>query len=156
MTDTDDRRDLRQRILLLDLQHCLIENARELPWPATAAGVQRERYRHWLVDLALTRQTVLITVRSAALEGVTLEHIRLETGWSPDLACFNPHEFMTAPVWKHRALRDKVYPAYGSHPGQYWAIESNAKTREMYAREGIEAVHWKDVDPNAPRQGMLL
>ena len=41
------------------------------------------------------------------------------------------------PAIKEHLLREKILPVHGGDAGRYIAIESNPRSREMYARFGI-------------------
>jgi hypothetical protein len=38
---------------------------------------------------------------------------------------------------KKKQVLEKVFPMYGDNPKQYFAIESNNRTREMYTSLGV-------------------
>jgi hypothetical protein len=62
-----------------------------------------------------------------------LDRIEQETGWQPDDACFVPKGWWNPPAIKEHLLRTRVFPVYGED-ACYIAIESNPRSREMYAR----------------------
>jgi hypothetical protein len=66
----------------------------------------------------------------------TLDRIEEQTGWRPDDACFAPKGWWNPPAIKEHLLRKEVFPVHGED-ARYIAIESNPRTREMYARFSI-------------------
>jgi hypothetical protein len=66
----------------------------------------------------------------------TLDRIEDQTGWRPQDACFAPRGWSNAPAIKQHLLKKDVFPVHGEH-ARYIAIESNPRSREMYARFSI-------------------
>lgn len=124
-------------IYLLDLNYTLVENSRERIEPFTLQ-IEQERYRAWLVDLLRPERVILITARPAMHARTTLESIRRKTGWQPAAAFFNDLR-LPPPALKRRIVLERIFPEYGDDPGQYFALESNPRTRSMYAGLGIRA-----------------
>lgn len=136
---------------LLDLNYTLVEasygdGSEKL---AMEKRLQTERYRTWLVDLLRGEHVIMITARPAQWKDATLARIRETTGWGPSEAYFNWTK-LPPPVLKERVLLRMVFRARGLRPGQCFAIESNPKTRAMYARHGVRstsvrAVIWSNL-----------
>ncbi len=129
-------------IILLDLNYTLVANSRELGKPFLPGyPVERETYRQWLVELLRPYRVELITARPTFLEERTRANIaKACKGWVPAGWHFNPVRFLRAPDWKQRVLVERIFPAYGSDPTRFLALESNQDTRAMYARHQIAAV----------------
>ena len=125
-------------IILLDLNYTLVANS-----PRHGTTPERmekrlagERYRQWLVELVRPHTVVLITARPEAWQLRTLDRIEEQTGWRPQDACFAPRGWFNPPAIKERLLLKSVFPIHGRDAG-YLAIESNPRTREMYAKFNI-------------------
>lgn len=129
-------------IILLDLNYTLVANSVELSRQTWEYRQANERYRVWLIDLIKTlcpEQAILLTIRPDWQRDWTLANIQRLTGWQPDRAVFS---WMNAspPVFKEIALKEKIFPEFGSDPSRYLAIESNLDTHKMYARYGIKGL----------------
>ena len=122
-------------IILLDLNYTLVANnpARGTTPPRMELRLREERYRQWLVELVRPHTVVLITARPATWTLKTLDRIEEETGWRPDDACFAPKGWWNPPAIKEHLLKKEVFPIHGKD-ARYIAIESNPRSREMYAR----------------------
>jgi hypothetical protein len=122
-------------IILLDLNYTLVANnpARGTTPPRMELRLRDERYRQWLVELVRPHTVVLITARPATWTLKTLDRIEEETGWRPDDACFAPKGWWNPPAIKEHLLKKEVFPIHGKD-ARYIAIESNPRSREMYAR----------------------
>ena len=122
-------------IILLDLNYTLVANnpARGTTPPRMELRLRDERYRQWLVELVRPHTVVLITARPATWTLKTLDRIEEETGWRPDDACFAPKGWWNPPAIKGHLLKKEVFPIHGKD-ARYIAIESNPRSREMYAR----------------------
>ena len=128
----------RQPIILLDLNYTLVANS-----PAhgtTPARMEKrlanEQYRQWLVELVRPHTVVIMTARPETWMMRTLYRIEEQTGWRPQDACFAPKGWWNPPVIKQHFLHKRVFPIHGES-ARYIAIESNPRSREMYARHGI-------------------
>ena len=127
-------------VILLDLNWTFVENAREAYRLPHTYNVAAERYRMWMLPFLCAHEVVLITVRPERLKASTLDRFEALCGWRPAMACFNPWR-LAAPACKDRHLVETVFPRFGSpQAGRYLALESNAKTRVMYAGYGIPAM----------------
>src|SRR5262245_2158274 len=136
-----------QQVILLDLNYTLVENSKSVIRRGEHTGrlfynVGIEIYRKELVERMKELQAagstvVLITVRPDQYREATLDNIKKQTGWAPDMALFA--EFPAkAPVAKEHLFKKYVLPAHGCDSDRYFAIESNQDTRAMYARLGIK------------------
>ena len=128
----------RPPIILLDLNYTLVENnpARGTTPVRMEKRLAGERYRQWLVDLVRPHTVVLITARPESWMLKTLDRIEDQTGWRPQDAYFAPTGWRNPPAIKEHLLRNGVFPFYGQDR-RYLAIESNPRTRWMYARFSI-------------------
>ncbi len=127
-----------KQIILLDLNYTLVANSHIKKSPFIRQ-IEVEQYRHWLIDLILDRTVILITARPVKYQEQTLHSIYMKTGWQPTAAVFN-YLNMRPPVFKKRAVLERVYPQFGNDPEKYLAIESNPKTRAMYESLNIKAI----------------
>ncbi len=140
-------------IILLDLNYTLVANSpkRGTTPPAMAVRLRTERYRQWLVELVRPHHVILMTARPSRWREPTLERIHEMTGWRPQEAFFAERGAGGPPGIKQRILFVHVFPNHGRH-ANYIAIESNPRSRAMYARHGIPAVpvgnrQWKRIPP---------
>ncbi len=127
-------------IYLLDLNYTLVANSAPhgtTPDPMTKR-MQTEQYRQWLVELLRPHRVILITARPDRWKEPTVARIADLTGWQPMDAYFDDGVTRTPPAIKRHILLDRIFPKYGR--GDYYAIESNPKTRDMYATLGIPSV----------------
>ena len=133
----------KKKTILLDLNATLSQNMKTVFGFASREGSynkaigRHETYRQWLVD-ALSRtphDIVLYTVRSTQYQDTTLDRIRTETGWLPHRALFNDTGIKSPPAAKQWMLRQVATPRR-----DIIAIESNRKSREMFARHGIKSI----------------
>jgi hypothetical protein len=125
-------------IILLDLNYTLVANSPRhgTTPPRMELRLRDERYRQWLVELVRSHTVILISARPDRWLDVTLERIAEETAWRPDAACFAPFGWWNPPAIKEHLLQRNVFPQWGRDP-KYLAIESNPRTRAMYAKFGI-------------------
>ena len=128
-------------IILLDLNYTLVSNSpgHGMTPPGMVQRLRDERYRQWLVELVRPHTVVLITARPETWMVRTLDHIEEQTGWRPQDACFAPRGWFNPPAIKQHLLKKDVFPVHGE-PARYIAIESNLRTREMYARFDIPSL----------------
>ena len=127
-------------IYLLDLNYTLVANSAPhgtTPEPMPKR-MQTERYRQWLVELLRPHRVILITARPDRWRDPTVARIADLTGWQPMDAFFDDGMTRTPPAIKRHILLDLIFPKYGR--GDYYAIESNPKTRGVYATLGIPSV----------------
>lgn len=130
-------------IILLDLNYTLVENSHEKRSPFIKQ-IEIEEYRHWLIDLVRPHYVIMMTARPEKYYDDTLLNIIHKTGWTPERALFNESHRIRPPAAKKRMLHEEVFPVHGEDPTQYFAIESNPRTRSMYANHGIRAEHFGD------------
>jgi hypothetical protein len=128
----------RQPIILLDLNYTLVANS---PVHGTAPKrmeirLADEQYRHWLVEFVRPYTVILMTARPETWMVKTLDRIDGQTGWQPQGACFAPIGWWNPPAIKQHFLQKRVFPIHGEN-ARYIAIESNPRSREMYARHEI-------------------
>lgn len=125
-------------IILLDLNYTLVANSpRHGNTPVRMEKrLANEQYRQWLVELVRPHTVVLITARPETWTIQTLDRIEEQTGWRPQDACFAPKGWWNPPAIKEHLLKKDVFPIHGAD-AKYLAIESNPRTREMYARFSI-------------------
>jgi len=143
-------------IILLDLNYTLVANSPR--HGATPPGMEQrlkdERYRQWLVELVRPYPVILISARPDRWLEATLERIKQETGWRPDTACFAPRGWWNPPVIKEYLLHRDVFPRWG-RGSKYLAIESNLRSRAMYARFGIPCF-WVNAEGDCLRNDTRL
>jgi hypothetical protein len=128
----------RQPIILLDLNYTLVANSpahgtRPVRMEKRLAG---EQYRQWLVELVRPYTVILMTARPETWMMRTLDRIEAQTGWRPQDACFAPVGWWNPPAIKQHFLHKRVFPIH-SENARYIAIESNPRSREMYALHEI-------------------
>lgn len=125
-------------IILLDLNYTLVANSPK--HGTTPVRMEKrlagEQYRQWLVALVRPYTVILMTARPETWMMRTLDRIEEQTGWRPQDACFAPVGWWNPPAIKQHFLQTRVFPIHGEH-ARYIAIESNPRTREMYARFSI-------------------
>ena len=143
-------------IILLDLNYTLVANSPRhgTTPPRMEQRLRDERYRQWLVELVRPHPVVLISARPDRWLETTLERIEQETGWRPDAACFAPHGWWNPPVIKEHLLHRDVFPRWG-RDSKYLAIESNSRSRDMYAKFSIPSL-WVNKRGNSLRNERRL
>jgi hypothetical protein len=146
----------RQPIILLDLNYTLVANS-----PVHGSAPKRmekrladEQYRQWLVDLVRPHTVVLMTARPENWMTKTLDRIEAQTGWRPEDACFAPIGWWNPPAIKQHFLHKIVFPIHGEN-ARYIAIESNPRSREMYARHEIPCL-WVTAEGHSLTNGMRI
>lgn len=127
------------RICLLDLNYTLVRNQKEtrLLRPFTRR-MEAEEYRLDLIEAVRDDYVIIITARPDHQMLQTMENIKRKTGWQPQEWYFNDID-ADPPAFKKSALQRFVFPRHGQEGALYYAVESNPRTRAMYARFGIEA-----------------
>lgn len=143
-------------IILLDLNYTLIAKSPPSgsPPPRMEKRLRSEDYRQWLVELVLPHHVILITARPERWREATLVRINEVTGWQPDEAHFAPPGWRNPPVIKEHLLKRKIFPVYGEY-ACYIAIESNPRTREMYARFGFPR-YWVTAEGTCLTEGTRI
>lgn len=146
----------RQPIILLDLNYTLVANS-----PAHGTAPKRmekrladEQYRQWLVELVRPYTVILMTARPETWMMRTLGRIEAQTGWRPEDACFAPIGWWNPPAIKQHFLHKRVFPIHGES-ARYIAIESNPRSREMYARHEILCL-WVTAEGNSLTNGTRI
>lgn len=133
-----------QKIYLLNLNYTLVENqkgTRNLrPF---SVRLEKEEYRKDLVDAIRSDYVIIITARPDYQGKESLENIMCKTSWNPQEAYFNDIN-AEPPDFKESALLRFVFPKFGTSGEQYFAVESNPKTRAMYKKYGIEAMTYEE------------
>ena len=128
-----------RRICLLDLNYTLVSNQMDTrmlrPFSRRMEG---EEYRMDLIDAIRGDYVIIVTARPDYQRVQTMQNVLKKTGWEPEEVYFNdinaePH------VFKESALKRFIFPKYGTDGAQFYAVESNPKTRAMYKRYGIHA-----------------
>lgn len=133
-----------KNICLLDLNYTLVGNQQEtrLLRPFSRR-MQAEEYRADLIDAIRDDYVIIITARPAYQMQQTMENLRRKTGWQPNEWYFNDID-ADPPTFKESALKRWVFPKHGDDGDLYYAVESNPKTRAMYARYGITAAPYSE------------
>lgn len=125
------------RIILLDLNYTLIANSWQIRHDKLPQKIYNRKYEHDLIDLIKDNYVILITASPDYTSSDSLKHIEENTDLKIDESYWNFGK--RPPELKRYWLEKAVLPAHGDTPEKYLAIESNPKTREMYAEFGIEA-----------------
>lgn len=132
-----------KRICLLDLNYTLVSNQKETrmlrPFSKRMEG---EEYRLDLIEAIKDDYVIIVTARPDYQMKETMANVRRKTGWEPQEIYFNDIN-AEPPVFKDSALRRFIFPKHGANPEQFYAVESNPKTRAMYARYGIGAAPYE-------------
>lgn len=131
-----------KHICLLDLNYTLVSNQAEtrLLRPFSKR-LEAEEYRVDLIDAIRNDYVIIITARPDHQKEESLVNVRKKTDWQPQEAYFNDID-AEPPEFKESALKRFVFPKHGEYGKQYYAVESNPKTREMYAKYGIQALQY--------------
>lgn len=133
-----------EKICLLDLNYTLVSNQMDTrmlrPFSRRMAA---EEYRLDLLEAIKPDRVIIITARPDYQKAQTMENILRKTGWQPAEAYFNDIN-ADPPHFKESALQRFVFPRHGTDGAQYYAVESNPKTRAMYARYGIKAMPYSE------------
>jgi len=127
------------KICLLDLNYTLVSNQMESRNVRLFSHrMQAEEYRMDLIHAIEKDYIILVTARPQYQMQETIQNIMKKTGWTPNEMYFN-HINEMPPQFKEYALKQFIFPKHGNHAEQYYAIESNPKTRTMYSKYGIKA-----------------
>ena len=127
----------KDKIILLDLNYTLISNSWAIRYEKFPAKINKREYEHELIELIKDNYVILITASPDYTCEDSLRHIEENTDLKIAESYWNFGKRPPAP--KRYWLENAVLPKHGSNPEKYLAIESNEKTREMYAGFGIEA-----------------
>lgn len=131
---------------LVDLNYTLVGNSPKWGEPRItpfSRQIEQETYRQWLVDFLRDKYAILITARPARYREQTLERILSQTGWQPQESYFSEIS-ATPPEIKEDLLLRYIFPKHGRNGEDFFGIESNPKTREMYSYYGIDSLKVKD------------
>lgn len=132
-----------KRICLLDLNYTLVSNQTQTrtlrPFSRRMEG---EEYRMDLIEAIKDDYVIIVTARPDYQMEETMRNILKKTGWQPQEIYFNDING-EPPVFKESALKRFIFPKHGMNPEQFYAVESNPKTRAMYARYGIGATPYE-------------
>jgi len=129
----------RPEIILLDLNYTLIGNQQESRYVRPIERrVEAETYRMDLVDALAGYRVFMLTARPERQKAATLAAIgRRIPQLVLERAYFNTNDEQP-PDAKRRMLKTFIFPD-GIDPASCFAVESNPKTRAMYAVNGIKA-----------------
>lgn len=127
----------KDKIILLDLNYTLIANSWKIRNFPLEEKIKAQEYEVDLIDLIKDNYVILITASPYKRSFRILRDIREKTGFVPDESYWNFGG--QPPMVKKYWMENEVLPQHGDNPNQYLAIESNPKTRRMYAKMGIEA-----------------
>lgn len=133
-------------IALVDLNYTLVGNSPKWGEPRItpfSRQIEQETYRQWLVDFLRDKYAILITARPARYREQTLERILSQTGWQPQEAYFAEIS-APPPEIKEDLLLRYIFPKHGKNDADFFGIESNPKTREMYKKYGIKSLKFSD------------
>lgn len=130
---------MKEKIILLDLNYTLVANQRQTRMIRPfSARLKAEEYRKDLIEVIKDNRVVIITARPSYQGSQTMENILRKTDLRPEEAYFNDLD-LDPPSIKESILKRFVFPKYGNDGKQFFAVESNPRTRAMYARYGIPA-----------------
>lgn len=127
---------------LVDLNYTLVGNSPKWGEPRItpfSRQIGQETYRQWLVDFLRDKYAILITARPNRYREQTLERIFKQTAWNPQEAYFAEIS-ATPPEIKEDLLLRYIFPKHGRNGADFFGIESNPKTREMYACYDIKSL----------------
>ncbi|MEE0935316.1 MAG: zinc ribbon domain-containing protein [Methanobrevibacter sp.] len=127
----------KDKIILLDLNYTLISNSWAIRYERLPGKIEKRKYEHELVELIKDNYVILITASPYYTSYDSLRHIEENTDLKIAESYWNFGK--RPPALKRYWLQKAVLPTHGDKPEKYLAIESNEKTREMYAEFGIEA-----------------
>lgn len=104
--------------------------------------LEAEEYRTDLIEAVRGDHVILTTARHDRQREETLANILRKTGWQPQERYFNDIDAWP-PAFKKSALQRFIFPKYGESGSLYYAVESNPRTRAMYAKFGIAATPYE-------------
>lgn len=125
-------------IYLLDLNYTLVENSKDKASPFSKQ-IEGERYRAELIEALKDKRVFLLTARPHKYIEETVSSIISKTRWAPEQMFFNRHN-LPPPQAKEIMLKiiREEFP-----DETFFGIESNPKTRAMYAKHGVESAPWE-------------
>lgn len=124
---------------LVDLNYTLVGNSPKRGEPRItpfSRQIEQETCRQWLVDFLRDKYAILITARPAKYKEQTLARILSQMNWQPQESYFAEIS-ATPPEIKEDLLLRYIFPKHGRNGADFFGIESNPKTREMYGKYGI-------------------
>ncbi len=124
-----------QLVILLDLNHTLVENSTEKRSPFIKQ-IEGERYRKELFELIKGQTVVLITARPVKYRNETLSSIidKMKTYTPFIMTIFNDTSLPPA-LFKRKAFKEQIQPKFPD--AKFIAIESNPRTIAEYKKLGI-------------------
>ena len=127
-------------IILLDLNYTLVGNSAEIKYIRPyQKKVKAEKYRDWLIELLAKYYVIIITARPDYQKEETIISFEEKLkGWMPDEMYFQ-EENDRPPVAKKKLLKKYIFPKHGIQ-SNYFAIESNPRTKNMYKKYNIPSV----------------
>lgn len=140
-------------IVLLDLNYTLIDNCDDHPDIPFPERIETHTFRHWLVRLLVEHdvRVFILTARPEKHRERTLAHIQASLGWQPERYYGNTRG-EPPPLCKERILKEHLLPEFGvatlSKPSPFIGIESNPRTRTMYAKHLIPSLPWQELSPS--------
>lgn len=147
---------MKERIILLDLNYTLVANQLQTRMIRPfSARLKAENYRKDLIESIKDNRVIIITARPSYQSAQSLENILNKTGWRPMEAYFNDLN-LDPPSIKESILKRFVFPKYGNDGNTYFAVESNPRTRAMYARYGIAAEPYEKYIQRFPEIAMAM
>lgn len=132
-----------KRICLLDLNYTLVSNqAQTRMLRPFSRRMEGEEYRMDLIDAIKDDYVIIVTARPDYQMKETMENVKKKTGWEPQEIYFNDIN-AEPPVYKESALRRFIFPKHGMNPEQFYAVESNPRTRTMYGKYQIQVAPYE-------------
>ncbi len=142
-----------KRVCLLDLNYTLVSNQQETKYlrPFTRR-MEAEEYRKDLIEAIKDDYVIIITARPDHQMSQTMENIKKKTGWLPDEWHFNDIN-AEPPIFKESALNRFIFPRFkaAAHDIEFYAVESNPRTRAMYSKYGIAAQPYDKFIKSSPK-----
>ena len=127
---------------LVDLNYTVVGNSPKWGEPRItpfSRQIELETYRQWLVNFLRDKYAILITARPIRYKEQTLARIFSQTNWQPQEAYFAEIS-APPPEIKEHLLLNYIFPKHGRNGDGFFGIESNPKTRDMYACYAIKSL----------------
>lgn len=128
-------------IYLVDLNYTLVANSPKKGEPRLRPfnlQVEQELYRLDLVEFLRNKHTILITARPDTYKDITLARIKELTAWQPTESYFAEVRLPPSQT-KEYLLHKYIFKQHGKDGSNYFGIESNPMTRNMYEKFGIDS-----------------